>query len=211
MTITNRKVKGFTLVELLVVIAIIAVLAALLFPAVQGVLLRGRATGVLNNGRQLYTALFASITDPGSIAGGSALAFQYPRSDDWNDSTEYFTFLVTNGIVSVNFDFFAAPGVPPSDPPDDPAAFNSENNAWCMVADLRERDSDSLPLFFTRNLTMTALNQDPELDEDEHPFQSRLMISVSKGGGARMYEEAAIDRGDFYTGRGDFSNPVLRN
>lgn len=211
MTITNRKVKGFTLVELLVVIAIIAVLAALLFPAVQGVLLRGRATGVLNNGRQLYTALFASITDPGAIAGGSALAFQYPRDEDWNDSTEYFTFLVTNAIISVNFDFFAAPGVPPADPPDDEGAFTSDNNAWCMVADLRERDSDSVPLFFTRNLSMSTLGEDPTLDEDEHPFQSRLMISVSKGGGARMYEEAAIDRGDFYTGGGDLSNPILRN
>ena len=45
---------AFTLIELLVVIAIIAVLAALLFPAVQGALIRGQALAVANDGKQLW-------------------------------------------------------------------------------------------------------------------------------------------------------------
>lgn len=206
----SRKRTGFTLVELLVVIAIIAVLAALIFPAVQGVLLRGRATGVVNTGKQLHTALFGDMTDPIKIAGGSTLTFQYPRSTDYATSTEYFEYLIENRILSVNFDFFAAPGVVPADPPDDAEAFEAENNAWCIVADLRDNDNDSLPLFFTRNLTLNNLSEQPALSEELQPFQSRLMVSVSKGGSARMYEAAQLvePNRDFYTG--ETNKPVLR-
>jgi len=45
--------KAFTLIEMLVVIAIIATLAALLFPMVQGMQERGKATSDLNNLRQI--------------------------------------------------------------------------------------------------------------------------------------------------------------
>ncbi|MCX6970717.1 MAG: prepilin-type N-terminal cleavage/methylation domain-containing protein [Verrucomicrobia bacterium] len=47
---------AFTLIELLVVIAIIAVLAALLFPALNGVLAKSKSVGCVSNLKQLYTA-----------------------------------------------------------------------------------------------------------------------------------------------------------
>jgi prepilin-type N-terminal cleavage/methylation domain-containing protein len=55
--------KAFTLIEMLVVIAIIATLAALLFPMVQGMQERGKATSDLNNLRQIGLATQMYLND----------------------------------------------------------------------------------------------------------------------------------------------------
>gem|GEM_PF-2387371 len=56
---------GFTLVELLVVMAIIAILAAILFPALNAARLRSYDADCISNLRQIGTALYGYATDSG--------------------------------------------------------------------------------------------------------------------------------------------------
>lgn len=59
----QRKTEGFTLIELLVVIAVIAILAAILVPAVTKVITDAKWTEMKSNGKNMYVAVYADAID----------------------------------------------------------------------------------------------------------------------------------------------------
>jgi len=79
--------RAFTLIELLCVVAIIALLAALLMPALRGAKDRAKAVACMNNMRELYVAFatYASMFDDKYAIPGTPYFFW--KSDDSYNNT----------------------------------------------------------------------------------------------------------------------------
>lgn len=86
----KMKKGGFTLVELLVVIAIIGILAAMLFPAIQGALLQAAVRQTANRGAQVAKSLYARNLDRSQVGWPETYALEAEDVGlDWESSDGY--------------------------------------------------------------------------------------------------------------------------
>ena len=92
------RVKSFTLIELLVVIAIIAILAAILMPALSQAREKAKSSSCVGNLKQCSTAMLMYADDYNDticISGGKG-ALYWPNFYGWK-APRYFQFKYTEG------------------------------------------------------------------------------------------------------------------
>lgn len=184
--------KGFTLIELLVVIAIIGILAALLFPAIEGAMTKAKATKMGSAGKQIWLGLYNENVNRISLSEKEV----WPDTATWGSktSTDFFrTCIVSNILENFTFNDFGGPGLP-SPASTNQADFKTENNGWCVTIDCGEGTLPETPFLFSRNFkaggaTLDTING---LDSTTKPFNDKVGVVVTFGGSMKVVAGKAM-------------------
>lgn len=207
----SKRTSGFTLIELLVVIAIIGILSTLLFPAIQGALLKTKATtaGAKMGNKGLTGVLYDVSLDRNQ----ASLPELFPRISQYGTSTEFFNAIFTNSAVQtvMQVSTLTIPGqiTPPSTHP-----ITADQNLWNVVEGLSTSSDPGIPFMFTKNITWNTLNSEPAIannqDGGEPILNDKLAIVVYAQGAVRVFnlDETFISR-DVLSNGGSYSNNVL--
>ena len=162
-------------------VLVLPLLAAILIPAVSKARTSAGMVATISNGAHIYKSVFAGQMDAVALNGEAAA---WPPKGQYRTSTEYFIHLVESGIMTVSYDFFAAPGIPPAKSTD-ARDFKAENNAWRLVLGLQDAP-EGTPFLFTRNYDPGTWpsGDSPMVLNDTPPFGRQGVVVVMKGGSA---------------------------
>jgi prepilin-type N-terminal cleavage/methylation domain-containing protein len=183
----NRLSSAFTFVELLVVTAVIAILAALVVPALISALAKAQMNGTMNNARQLYLAQFQMSND-GSATGDSSLQWPGDMAAPPANLQAYCTILVDKGYLKVGdlTKLLSAPGAgctatmaggPPS-------TLTLNGNSALKV--YKVTDADPAITIFAESSNYTYGNA---LTTAGKPYGNKGFVIMRKGGDGSVFKE----------------------
>lgn len=173
-------ILGYVQIGLMAVL--LPLLAAILLPAVAHATSQAGMIATVSNGANIYKSSMAGQMNNAAVAESDASP--WPQKGDYRTSTEFFIHLVESGVMTVTYDFFAAPGIPPAKTMD-PNEFKAENNAWRLVLGL-DKAPEGTPFLFSKNYDPGQLNRgdEPIVLSKEAPFGQKGVVVVLKGGSA---------------------------